>query len=64
MISTLWPVADDDAARFMVLFYAELLKRDDDRIGALRAARLRAIEGRMPSRVWAAFVLFDGHRAE
>jgi len=59
---TLWPVADDGTADFMVRFY-EHLKAGQTYAGALRSTRRDAIEGRIPTArdplVWAAFVLFE-----
>lgn len=59
---TLWPVADDGTADFMVRFY-EHLKDGQAYAEALRSTRRDAIEGRIPTArdplVWAAFVLFE-----
>lgn len=59
---TLWPVADDGTADFMVRFY-EYLKRGRTYAEALRDTRRDAIEGEIPTArdplVWAAFVLFE-----
>ena len=59
---TLWPVADDGTADFMVRFY-EYLKRGRTYAEALRDTRRDAIEGKIPTArdplVWAAFVLFE-----
>lgn len=59
---TLWPVADDGTADFMVRYY-EHLKGGQTYAEALRNTRREAIEGRIPTAqdplVWAAFVLFE-----
>jgi CHAT domain-containing protein len=59
---TLWPVADDGTADFMVRFY-EHLKQGRTYAAALRDTRRDAIEGKIPTAhdplVWAAFVLFE-----
>jgi CHAT domain-containing protein len=59
---TLWPVADEGTAQFMVRFY-EHLTGGKTYPEALRQTRLDAIAGKLPAardpRVWAAFVMFE-----
>ena len=59
---TLWPVADDGTADFMVRYY-EHLKGGETYAQALRSTRRDAIDGKIPTAkdplVWAAFVLFE-----
>ncbi|WP_439615195.1 CHAT domain-containing protein [Shinella sp.] len=59
---TLWPVADDGTADFMVRYY-EHLKGGQTFAEALRNTRRDAIDGKIPTArdplVWAAFVLFE-----
>lgn len=59
---TLWPVADDGTADFMVRYY-EHLKGGETYAQALRSTRRDAIDGKIPAAkdplVWAAFVLFE-----
>ncbi|UPA26634.1 CHAT domain-containing tetratricopeptide repeat protein [Shinella oryzae] len=59
---TLWPVADDGTADFMVRYYG-YLKDGQTYAEALRNTRHDAIAGKIPTAkdplVWAAFVLFE-----
>lgn len=59
---TLWPVADDGTAEFMVRYY-EHLAGGMTYAGALRQTRRDAIDGKLPAAsdplVWAAFVMFE-----
>lgn len=59
---TLWPVADDGTAEFMVRYY-EHLTEGRTWSEALRLTRRDAIAGRLPAAssplVWGAFVLFE-----
>ncbi|SNS79322.1 MULTISPECIES: CHAT domain-containing protein [unclassified Azospirillum] len=59
---TLWPVADEGTADFMLGFYKNL-KAGQTYAEALRTTRRQAMEGAIPTTrdpsVWAAFVLFE-----
>lgn len=59
---TLWPVADEGTADFMLGFYKNL-KAGQTYAEALRTTRRQAMEGAIPTArdpsVWAAFVLFE-----
>ena len=59
---TLWPVADQGTADFMVRFYKHLTQ-GETYAEALRQTRREAIDGKIPTAkdplVWAAFVMFE-----
>lgn len=56
VIGTLWPVWDDEAARFAERFYARLTV-GDTAAGALTATQRSMIQDGMPAAAWSAYVL-------
>ncbi|HET9325159.1 MAG TPA: CHAT domain-containing protein [Candidatus Eisenbacteria bacterium] len=60
VVQTHWPVEDEAASRFVAWFVEEWSRADEDPVGALSAARRRAIEAGEPPWRWAAWSISMG----
>ncbi len=61
VVGTLWPIRDDEAARFADLFYTALA--EGQTVGAaMRSARRAAIAAGLPPSIWASYVVIGDDR--